>query len=381
LRLANPTAMEAPLRRGLRSSPDGSPAICGAPQREFRPLATTSAPLLTRRALNRVGMQAQSPLAPYVGLWTRLDPFHPEELADAVTEGRAVRMSLMRSTLHLVSVRDALLLRPLIQPVLERAWASSPFARLVAGINKNELLDAGRRLLDEEPRTIAGLGKLLQVRWPDRDANGLAYTVRYLLPLVQLPPRGVWGGRGQATWTTLEAWLGRPVDEGIQREEMVRRYLAAFGPASVMDIQAWCWLTRLRAVVEPMRPQLRVFRDETGRELFDLPEGPLPDAETPAPARFLPEYDNALLSHADRSRVTSRGYGERAFTRGSFLVDGFVRGAWKIARRPGHAKLEVELFERLAAGDRVEVETEGTRLLDFAAPDAEVRDVRFTGSA
>jgi hypothetical protein len=325
-------------------------------------------------------MQAQSPLAPYVGLWSRLDPFRPEELADAVTEGRVVRTSLMRSTLHLVSARDALLLRPLIRPVLERSWASSPFAKLVAGINKNELLDAGRRLLEEEPRTISGLGKLLQARWPDRDANGLAYTVRYLLPLVQLPPRGVWGGRGQATWTTLEAWLGRPVDEGMQREEMVRRYLAAFGPASVMDIQAWCWLTRLRAVVEPMRPQLRLFRDETGRELFDVPEAPLPDPETAAPARFLPEFDNALLSHADRNRITSRGYGERAFTRGSFLVDGFVRGAWKIARTPGHATLEVELFERLAAGDPDEVETEGTRLLNFAAPDAEARDVRFTGS-
>ncbi|MDP9272697.1 MAG: winged helix DNA-binding domain-containing protein [Chloroflexota bacterium] len=325
-------------------------------------------------------MQAQSPLAPYIGLWTRLDPFGPEKLANAVTEGRAVRTSLMRSTLHLVSARDALLLRPLIRPVLERGWASSPFATLVAGINKDELLEAGRRLLEEEPRTIAALGKLLQARWPDRDANGLAYTVRYLLPVVQLPPRGVWGGRGQATWTTLEAWLGRPVAEGMQPEEMVLRYLAAFGPASVMDIQAWCWLTRLRAVVEPMRPQLRVFRDETGRELFDLPEGQLPNPETPAPARFLPEYDNALLSHADRSRITSRGYGERAFARGSFLVDGFVRGAWKIARRPGHATLEVELFERLAAGDRVEVETEGTRLLDFAAADAEARDVRFTGS-
>jgi hypothetical protein len=361
------------------------------------------APLLTRRALNRaflarqgllqrspgswlqtvehlVGMQAQSPLAPYIGLWTRLNPFHPEELADAVTEGRAVRTSLMRSTLHLVSARDALLLRPLVQPMLERAWASSPFARLVAGIDKDELLEAGRRLLEEEPRTTAGLGKLLQARWPGRDANGLAYTVRYLLPLVQLPPRGVWGGRGQATWTTLEAWLGRTVAEGMRPEDMVLRYLAAFGPASVMDIQAWCWLTRLRAVVEPMRPQLRVFRDEAGRELFDVPEGRLPDPETPAPARFLPEYDNALLSHADRSRVTSRGYGERAFTRGSFLVDGFVHGAWKIARTPGHATLEVELFERLAAGGRDEVETEGTRLLDFAAPDAEARDVRFTGS-
>jgi hypothetical protein len=147
-----------------------------------------------------------------------------------------------------------------------------------------------------------------------------------------------------------------------------------------MDIQAWCWLTRLRAVVEPMRPRLRVFRDAAGRELFDVPDGPLPDPHTPAPPRFLPEYDNALLSHADRSRITTRGYGERAFTRGSFLVDGFVRGAWKIARGPASATLVVELFEPLAARDRVEVEAEGNRLLAFAAGDAEAREVHFNQS-
>ena len=364
---------------------------------------TTRPRVLTQRALNRaflarqglldrtsgsplemvehlVGMQAQSPLAPYVGLWTRLDDFRPEELADAVTGRRAVRMSLMRTTLHLVSARDALLLRPLMQPVLERGWASSPFARLVSGIDKGELVDAGRAFLEQQPQTIASLGTLLKERWPDRDASGLAYTVRYFLPLVQLPPRGVWGGRGQATWTTLTAWLDRPVPEGMRLEEMILRYLTAFGPASVMDIQAWCWLTRLRAVVEPMRPRLRVFRDERGRELFDVPQGLLPDPETPAPVRFLPEYDNALLSHADRGRITSRGYGERAFTRGSFLVDGFVRGAWKIVRSPGRAVFDVELFEPLRAADRVEVEYEGSRLLDFAAGDADTREVHFTGS-
>jgi hypothetical protein len=364
---------------------------------------TTRPPVLTQRALNRaflarqglldrtsrsplemvehlVGMQAQSPLAPYVGLWTRLDGFRPDELAEAVTDRRAVRMSLMRTTLHLVSAGDASQLRPLMQPVLQRGWASSPFARLVSGIDSGELVDAGRAFLEQQPRTIASLGKLLKERWPDRDANGLAYTVRYLLPVVQLPPRGVWGGRGQATWTTVEAWLEHPVPERMRIEEMILRYLSAFGPASVMDIQAWCWLTRLRAVVEAMRPRLRVFRDERGRELFDVPQGPLPDPETPAPVRFLPEFDNALLSHADRRRITSRGYGERAFTRGSFLVDGFVRGAWKIDRTPGRAALDVELFEPLRVADRVEVEDEGTRLLDFAAGDADTHEVRFTGS-
>lgn len=323
-----------------------------------------------------VGMQAQAPLAPYVGLWARLDGFRPEELAGLLTNREAVRVTLMRTTIHLVSAQDALMLRPLMQPMIEGRYRSSPFARNVAGVDMAALLAVGRALVEESPRTTVALGQLLSERWPDYDATALAYTISYLLPSVQVPPRGIWGKSGQATRTTVEAWLGRPLDADASLEEMVLRYLAAFGPATVKDIQSWCWLTRLRPVVERLRPQLRVFRDEAGNELFDLPDAPRPDPDTPAPPRFVPEYDNLLLSHADRTRVIADGYRERIFTKGAFLVDGFVRGCWQIKRQRGSATLNIECFEPLSAPDRVAVAEEGDRLLAFTA-DGDARDIQF----
>jgi hypothetical protein len=140
-------------------------------------------------------------------------------------------------------------------------------------------------------------------RWPGRDPGSLAYAVTHLVPAVQVPPRGIWGRSGPAAFTTTEAWLGGQAAPGAEPGGLVLRYLAAFGPASVRDMQAWCGLTRLGEVAERLRPRLRVFRGADGRELFDLPDAPRPDPGPPAPPRFLPEYDNVLLSHADRSRI------------------------------------------------------------------------------
>ena len=337
-------------------------------RRETRPAAETIEHL--------VGMQAQSPLAPYVGLWTRLDRFRPEDLAQLITDRLAVRVSLMRTTLHLVTARDCLALRPVLRVVLERGLAGSPFGRNLAGLDREELLAAGWKLLEEQPRTTVALGKLLHEQWPDRDPVSLAHGIRYLLPVVQLPPRGIWGAGGQATWTTVEAWLGHPVGTDPTPDQMILRYLAAFGPATVMDIQAWCWLTKLREAVERLRPRLQTFRDEQDNELFDLPDAPRPDPDTAAPPRFLPEYDNLLLSHADRTRVIADEHRTRVFTKGAVLVDGFVIGSWKIDRRRA-ATLSISLFVPLSAPDRIAVTEEGERLLAFAAPGA-VHDVQFT---
>jgi len=291
----------------------------------------------------------------------------------------------MRTTLHLVTARDCLALRPVVQQVLERGFhTGSPFGRQIKGVDVPALLTAGCALLEEQPRTTAELGKLLHERWPDHDAASLAHAVRYLVTLVQLPPRGIWGAGGQATWTTVPAWLGSaPSSDAANAmpNAMVLRYLAAFGPASVNDIQAWCWLTRLREVVERLRPQLRTFHDERGNELFDLPHAPRPDPATPAPPRFLPEYDNLLLSHADRTRVIADEHRERVFTKGALLVDGLVRGTWKVARQRATATLLIGLFAPLAEHDQAIVTEEGARLLAFFMPGADAQDIQFATSA
>jgi hypothetical protein len=342
--------------------------------------------LLRRRKLpaalaieHLVGMQAQVPLDPYFGLSARLDGFRPDELGQLITDRRAVRAPMMRTTLHLMSARDCVSLRPVVQSVLERGFSSgSPFGRQIRDVDMEALLAAGRRLLEERPRTTAELGKLLGERWQHSDPASLAHAVRYLVPLVQVPPRGIWGARGRATWATVEAWLGRTLPSDTAPDELVMRYLAAFGPATIKDVQTWSWLTRLRGVVERLRPQLRTFDDEAGNELFDLPEAPRPDPDLPAPPRFLPQFDNLLLSHADRTRVIDDDYRNRVFTKGSFLVDGFVRGTWKITRSHDTATLLIQPFEPLSRADRTALAEEGEGLLTFAAGEADVHDVQLS---
>ena len=368
------------------------------------------APLLSPRALNRallerqlllrraakpaeevirhlVGMQAQNPLDPYLALWSRVEAFDPQELAGLLLERRAVRaVAMMRTTIHLMTAQDWLALRPVLQVVQERGFSTgSPFGRNLAGIDVAEVVAAGQALLDEKPRTAAALATRLKERWPERDASSLSYAVRYLLPLVQLPPRGIWGRGGQPVLATAKSWLGQPVGTETAPDELVMRYLAAFGPATVMDIQAWCWLTRLGPVVEKHRAELRTFRDELGRELFDVPDGPRPDPDTPAPPRFLPQYDNLLLSHKDRSRVFGVTAGwpfpvdqiVQVFAGGSVLVDGFLHAGWKIERDGERSTLIVRPLRPLSAGDRAAVADEGARLLQFREGSAATHDVRF----
>ncbi len=324
-------------------------------------------------------------MAPYVGLWTRFESFRPNDLADLITGRSAVRIPLLRTTLHLVTAEDCLELRPLVQPVLERHLQGSPFARHLEGMPIDELLAAGRALLEERPRTASELGKLLLERWPDRDQNSLAYGVRFLLPLVQVPPRGVWGATGQARWATVESWLGKPLrPAGDGPGEMVLRYLTSFGPASVVDVQAWSGLTKLREVLDRLRGRVRVFRTENGRELFDVPDAPLADPDTPAPPRFLPDFDNVILSHADRTRIITDEHRRRLYasrTLLAFLVDGFVAGTWSIARQQGgSATLLIQPFEPLSKNDAAELTEEGHRLLSFVAADELPHDVQLAPS-
>jgi hypothetical protein len=332
-----------------------------------------------------VGMQSQRPQAPHVGLWTRLRAYRPERLDELLVQRDVVRVALQRGTVHLVTAADCLALRPVHQPLYDRFVApGSPYGRSLASVDVARLVEAARVLMEERPRTNAELRTLLGERWPVHDGAALSNAVRSLLVCVQVPPRGLWGRGGQAKITTAQAWLGRPQATADEleaiRERMVERYLAAYGPASVADAQTWCGLTRLGEVVKRLRPRLRVFRDENGTELFDLPAAPRPAPDTPAPVRFLPEYDNCLRSHADRARVMSAETRTRLATRNdaprpTFLVDGFVRGTWRLETERGVARLVATPFRALTKAESGEVVEAAGRLVQFVAPKAGTRHV------
>lgn len=329
-----------------------------------------------------VGMQSQAPNAPYVGLWSRLADFAHDELRELLTSRQAVRISCMRGTIHLVTADDAALLRPLTQVVLTRAIFSQAFGKNLAGLDLEPVLAAARALAAERPRTRAEIARLLAERWPGWDATSLGYVATYLVPLIQVPPRGLWGQTGPIAWSPAEHWLGRDLGPAPAPDEVMLRYLAAFGPATVADVQTWSGLTRLREVADRLRPRLRAFTDPAGRELLDVPGAPLPDEDEDAPPRFLPEYDNVLFSYADRARVNpdkneiplAPGNGGRC---GTVLIDGTFQATWRVTAAGKRATLQVKPFARLPKADADALTDEGARLLAFAADTVSDHDVRL----
>jgi Winged helix DNA-binding domain len=351
-----------------------------------------------RQAVRHLGgLQAQAPLAPFVGLWTRLAGFTADELSDLLSERTLVRAPIMRATVHLVDAADFVAFRPLFASLMA-AGLRSNYARTLTGVDLDALSAQAAELLAKRPLTRAQLARELAAAWPEAEPMSLAYAATYLLPLVQVPPRGIWGKNAQATWTTAESWLadapgpgptsapatwppssglvaaaraGRPVDR------LVSRYLAAFGPATVADIQTWSGLTRLREVTD--RLHLRTYRGPDGAELLDLPDAELPAEDTPAPPRFLPEFDNLLLSHADRGRVIPHSHpvplwpGNGA-TQGTLLIDGAWDAIWKITP----VALTITPFRRLTAGEEAAVTAEAAKLLTFTCPENPTRPIRFT---
>lgn len=330
-----------------------------------------------------VGLQAQEPRPPYVGLWTRLRDFRSEELTRLMHERRVVRATLMRATLHLMTADDYLLLRPALQPALTRSMKTTT-GRRVAGLDVERLVGEARAYFDGEPRTFAELRPLLSELEPDRDLSALAYAVRTHLPLVQVPSGGGWGYSGKAPFTTAEQWLGSPLSGSEEPHDLVFRYLAAYGPATVRDIQTWSGRMGLKQSIEELKPDLRIFSDERGDDLLDLPDAPLPDPDTPAPPRFVPDYDNLVLSHADRRRVISDEHRKEVFlsaarVRATFLIDGFVRGTWRVEKVRKTATLVIEPFETLSRDTRDYLQDEGERMVRFMAEPqgAETFEVRF----
>ncbi len=328
-----------------------------------------------------VGMQAQEPQNPFVALWNRLDRFDPAELDRLMVDRAVVRTTAMRTTLHLVTANDAIAFRALFAPVLARTLQSQRQFRLgLEGLDLEELAAVGAQHLGAEPMSATQLRPLLAERWPDRDPSVLMAGVRYLLPLVQVPPRGLWRRSRQPILTTVDAWLGRPTASEGDVDALVLRYLRAFGPASTADIRTWSWLTNLAPVVARLRPSLRTFRDESGRELLDVPEGPIVDPDVPAPPRFLPDYDNVFLSHADRSRIADLPLDLQRHARGTLLVDGFIAAGWRIDQEDGVAVLQIATFRDLTDAEVAAVEAEAEALLSFVVPDSNRREIRRTST-
>jgi len=328
-----------------------------------------------------VGLQAQEPLEPYVGLWSRLHDFQPHELVELLESRRAVRTSLMRRTLHLVTARDALRLRPVHQQMLESRMLGT-LRRRLPGVDLAELARAGRPLFEDEARTLSEAGRELVERWPGVTARDLGDALSSLVPLVQLPPRGIWGQTGPARNTTIESWLGEKLASPVpSADSLVLRYLAAYGPAASADVRAWSGLSGLPDAIARLRPSLRTFRDERGRELLDIPDGHLPAPDVPAPPRFLPAFDNAVLAFHDRTRIIDDAHRGLSVGGARFvLVNGRVAATWMVVSDGNSAALRITHLTTLGRDEKDAVASEGKLLLELLARDAATRTLAFVGS-
>jgi hypothetical protein len=318
-----------------------------------------------------VGMQAQAPFAPYYGLWSRLDGFTGEQLSGLLTDRKAVRIVLMRGTIHLVTAADCHRLRPLVQPMLERSLQMNTTYRSdLDGVDLPAVAKHAQGLVGAEPLTPGELGVRLAENWPECPPGTLATAARNLLPLVQLPPRALWQRSGQVRLTTATAWLGRHRGKPLTIDKLVRRYLAAFGRATVADAQTWSGLNRLSEVFDRLAPRLVCFKNERGQTLYDLSDAPRPDPDAPAPVRLVAPFDNILLSHADRTRVISDEHRKRLFSGkngvfpGTLLIDGFVAGTWELDGKGESTSMLVRPYIGLDATD--DIVAEGKRLLELA---------------
>ncbi|MFL5894424.1 MAG: winged helix DNA-binding domain-containing protein [Thermoleophilaceae bacterium] len=346
-----------------------------------RQLLLERRPLTAADAIERLaGLQAQAAAPPFVGLWTRLRDFDADELRRLIGAKKVVRATMMRHTVHLMTVDDYVRFREPIQPALERMFGGITSKR-VTQAELDVAVAAARERFAERPHTFAEIRRLIEELLPDADHAAVAYGVRTHVRLVAQPTDGRWCFSGTAPYALSEQFLGRNLRRSTDPSELIVRYLAAFGPATVADVQAWSGRPGLRDAVDALRPKLRTFRDERGRELFDVPDGPLPDPQTPAPVRFLADWDNTILSHADRTRVIAdehrKAMVKAARVYAGVLLDGIVAGRWGVEKKGKKATLVVTPFRRLVKAERTALAAEAEPLVRFAHPDMKTHDVRF----
>ena len=366
-----------------------------------------TSPVLTNRALNRatlarqmllqrqdmgiveavehlLGLQAQVTEGPYQGLWSRLTGFRHEDMTQLIVDRTLARATTMRGTLHLHSADDLIGIRELVAPFLRQVWQSN-FRKRFGDNDEKAVLEAAIQLIDHEPMTAGALGKLLKEQFPSAEPLSMTALLQMRETLIQIPPTRIWGSGHAPVLTRIENWLPPPYDRPISREALVKRYLKAYGPASVNDMQIWSRLTKLTAEFEALADQLVRFEDEHGRTLYDLPDAPRPDAETPAPVRFLPLYDNVYLGYDNRRRMLSAQTAHlinlfQAF-KPAVLINGVIDAGWTIASKKGTATLEVECYRRMLKRELPEIEQAGVDFLKFMQPDANSWAVTFKSSS
>ncbi|MFC9996238.1 winged helix DNA-binding domain-containing protein [Nocardia sp. NPDC127526] len=321
-----------------------------------------------------IGLQAQDMLPPFVAAWSRLADFDPETVSAGLDDRSLVRITLMRGTIHLVTPPDALRIAPHIQPELEKV----PFRKgfnygAMVGLDPEEVRANGEKVLGDIPTPAAELRAHAAALYPDRDPGAVLQTWLYQLPVLQTPPRGRWGDSSRPVWSRVEPWLGAPLDPDYPLEELLLRYLRAFGPATTMDMQTWSKLTGMKPAVDRLGDRVRTYIDDRGRTLYDAADAELADPDLPAPVRLLGWYDNALLSHQDRSRIIADGAAPplRAFANqvSAILVDGYLAGVYKVFPKGDTARLRISPRTAWTPADRAAVEAEAHSLLGFLEPD------------
>ncbi len=367
--------------------------------------AVSTPDVLSRRALNRATLarqmllrrekmkpaaaierllclQAQLARPPFVALWARLDDFRRDALIAPIEKRDLVRATMMRATIHLMTRRDYVAFRPAIQPALTGSMRAI-LKDQVEAFDIDELVAEARVCFDKKPSNFVELRDHMLRRFPTLNERAMGYTVRMHLPLVQVPERGaLWAYPSQADFVVAESWLDEPLKTIDTPHALALRYLASFGPALVQDFQSWTGLGTMRAVIDELRPKLRTFRDERGRELFDLPKAPRPSEDEEAPVRFLPEFDNVLLGYGDRSRIIADEHKaalttKNLFLPATFLVDGFIAGLWTVETKKSIARLIVKPLIALSRPARAALTDEGGQLVRFIEPDAKTHAVEL----
>jgi hypothetical protein len=346
-----------------------------------RQLLLGRAKLPVVKAIEQVlALQAQVPRPPHLGLWSRLHGFEREHLLAPLHKRTLVRATTMRGTIHIMTAKDFLAFRGALQPSLSAGWKSVAGKAAVPPIES--LMAAGRKIIGRESRTFNHIRAELVKQFPKAHDRIMGYAVRTHVPLVQVPtPDDDWGFPADAEFALADSWLKRPVSAGLGPSAFILRYLAAFGPASTADIQWWTGMRAVAELIAPIRSKLVTFRDERGRELFDLPKAPRPAADTDAPVRLLPEYDSVVIAHADRSRLVDEKYRKALVTKNlivppTFLVDGRIAGTWKLERTKTAATVTLAPFVPISKAAKAALKEEGEQLARFVAPEAATVAVR-----